>query len=365
MLRMLGALVLVSFAASAQQQKQAPPSKMEEMLPLPLPGPALPALDLSLLKDTSLCISPFLKEMGAAAADKAYLESIQKAFFDVARQSPLLKDAVLLGQSALCDPHDAACFSSVGRTAHCQNVLVGSSAAKGNGYVLSVRIFEVESRKVMPNSEVEQVLETDRQGDVQAWAEGQACRALQVKCAGRLVVDADRKDMNIYVDNRLAPRTGSTPEQIAVEPGVHGIRVTVGQRTSLEKKVPVRRNSSSETIYARQTERGGLPVTLASEMGFGQRPAPSVDVKEGKWTRPVGYTLAGAGLLALGVGLFEGQHSKSLISQAESNYRTNGAYLSADVSNINSAHSAATVANVLLVAGVLLAASGAVLTFAF
>ena len=127
-------------------------------------------------------------------------------------------------------------------------MLVGSSAAKGNGYVLSVRIFEVAKQRVLPNSEVEQVLETDRQADVQAWAEGQACRALQVKCAGRLSVDVDRRDMNIYVDNRLAPRSSKTPEVIAVEPGVHGVRVAVGQRTSLEKKVAVRRGGFRASV---------------------------------------------------------------------------------------------------------------------
>jgi hypothetical protein len=325
----------------------------------------MPALDLTLLKDTSLCIFPFVKESASGTSDKQYLDAIQKTFFDVAKDSPLLKDAVLLGDStARCDARDAACFSNVGRMAHCQNVLVGSSAAKGNGYVLSVRIFEVAKQRVMPNSQVEQVLETDRQSDVQAWAEGQACRALQVKCSGRITVDADRKDMNIYVDNRLAPRSFRNPEVIPVEPGVHGVRVGVGQRTSLEKKIAVRRGGFSETLYARQTEKGGLPMWLASELR-GQKPEASVDVKEGKWTRPVGYTLAAAGLIALGVGIYEGQHSKSLINQAESNFRTNGAYLPSDVSNLNSAHSAATVGNVLLVGGALLVASGALLTFAF
>jgi len=325
----------------------------------------MPALDLSLLKDTSLCIFPFVKESSSGSSDKQYLDAIQKTFFDVAKDSPLLKDAVLLGDStARCDARDAACFSNVGRMARCQNVLVGSSAAKGNGYVLSVRIFEVGKQRVMPNSQVEQVLETDRQSDVQAWAEGQACRALQVKCAGRISVDADRRDMNIYIDNRLAPRSFKNPEVIAVEPGVHGVRVAVGQRTSLEKKIAVRRGGFSETIYARQTEKGGLPMWLSSELR-GQRPDGSVDVKEGKWTRPVGYTLAAAGLIALGVGVYQGQHSKSLINDAESHFRTNGAYLPSDVSNLNSAHSAATLGNVLLISGALLAASGAVLAFAF
>jgi hypothetical protein len=338
--------------------------KPDDVLPLPA-GSELPALDLSLLRDTSLCVFPFVKESGSGSSDKQYLDAIQKTFFDVAKDSPLLKDAVLLGDStARCDLRDAACFSNVGRMARCQNVLVGSSAAKGNGYVLSVRLFEVGKQRVLPNSEVEQVLETDRQADVQAWAEGQACRALQVKCAGRISVDVDRKDMSIYVDNRLAPRSFRNPEVIAMEPGVHGVRVTAGQRTSLEKKVAVRRGGFSETVYARQTEKGGLPLWLASDLR-GARPDPSVDVKEGKWTRPVGYTLAGAGMVALGVGIYQGQHSKSLIDNAESNYRANGAYLPSDVSNLNSARSSATIANVLLISSALLIASGALLTFAF
>lgn len=361
MLRALSVVLLVSAGAMAQQQTQKP----EHMLPLPPPESPLPPLDLSLLKDTSLCVSPFVKETGGNESDRQYLDAIQKTFFDVARLSPLLKDAVLLGHSALCDPHDAACFSRYGKEARCHNVLVGSSAAKGNGFVLSVRIFEVDNKQLMPNSQVDQVLETDRQGDVQAWAEGQACRALQVKCGGRLLVDADRTDMEIYVDGRLVRRAGVAPEQIAIEPGVHGVRVAVGQRTSLEKKVPVRRNSASQTVYARQTARGGLPILLASEMKFGERPAPSADVEQGKWTRPVGYTLAAAAAVALGLGIFEGQHSRSLIDQAQSNYRTNQAYLSGDVAKMNAAHSAATAANALLVASALLAASGATLVFAF
>jgi len=385
MLRGAFAVVLFSFAAAAQQapaqkpfSQAAPPvapapAPVDKALPLPagdqiplaLPGPALPELDLSLLKDTSLCVSPFIKETQGGAADKAYLESVQKTFFDVAKQSPLLKDAVLLGQSALCDPHDARCFSDVGRLAHCQNVLVGSSAAKGNGFVLSVRIFEVGKSRMMPGSEVEQVLETDRQSDVQAWAEGQACRALQVKCVGRIVVDADRKDMNIYIDNRLAPRSFKTPEQIGVEPGVHGVRISIGQRTSLEKKVAVRRNQVSDIIYARQTEKGGLPLVLASELRFGQRPPPSVEFHEGDWKKPAGWTVAGVGLVAAGIGVYEGLHSKSLINSANSNYKAQSGYFQSDVATIDSARSAATTANILFAVGGVLVAAGLVTVFAF
>ena len=385
MLRVGFAVVLFSFAAAAQQaptQKPASqpappvapaPAPVDKTLPLPagdqiplaLPGPALPALDLSLLKDTSLCVSPFIKETQGGAADKAYLESVQKTFFEVAKQSPLLKDAVLLGQSALCDVHDSRCFSDVGRLAHCQNVLVGSSAAKGNGFVLSVRIFEVGKSRVMPGSEVEQVLETDRQSDVQAWAEGQACRVLSLKCVGRIVVDADRKDMNIYIDNRLAPRSFRTPEQIGVEPGVHGVRISIGQRTSLEKKVAVRRNQASDIIYARQTEKGGLPLVLASELRVGQRPGFSAEFHEGGWKKPIGWTIAGAGILAAGIGAYEGLHSKSLMNSANANYASQNAYLRNDVATIDSARNAATTANILFAVGGALVAAGLITVLAF
>ncbi|HYS10637.1 MAG TPA: hypothetical protein VEP66_17995 [Myxococcales bacterium] len=348
-------------APAPQKQTQ----KAEDALPLPASSDQ-PALDLSLLKDTSLCIFPFVKETGGNVADKQYLDAIQKTFFDVAKESPLLKDAVLLGDATTrCDMRDAACFSNVGRMARCQNVLVGSSAAKGNGYVLSVRVYEVGKNRVLPGSEVEQVLETDRQADVQAWAEGQACRGLQVKCAGRITVDVDRRDMNVYIDNRLAPRSYKTPEVFTVEPGVHGVRVAVGQRTSLEKKVAVRRGWFSETVYARQTEKGGLPLWLASDL-HGTKPNPSVDVKEGSWTKPVGYSIAAAGLVAAGIAVYEGTHAKSLINSSNDRYVSQGnRYTQADLATIDSANNAAKTANILYVVSGVLVAAGLVTAFAF
>ena len=370
----LAAAILISFGAPAQQRQPAPPppalaplSPTNADVLLPLPSVSQPALDLGVfLKDTSLCVFPFLKESARGSSDKAYLDSIQKTFFEVAKESPLLKDAILLGDSKCGDVHDAACFSSVGKLAHCQNVMVGSSAAKGNGYVLSVRMFEVGKTRLMPGSEVEQVLETDRQSDVQAWAEGQACRALQVKCVGRLTVDADRKDMNIYVDNRLAPKSGKMPEQIGVEPGVHGVRVAIGQRTSLEKKVAVRRNQFSDVIYARQTDKGGLPLTLASELRGAPKPGPSVDYSDGSWTKPVGFTVAGAGVVAAIIGGYELSHGRSQVTSADTAAGARGGvYTTSELSTLSSAHSAQrTGAALLIVSGVLIAA-GATLAFAF
>jgi hypothetical protein len=321
-----------------------------------------PAVQSQELNAGELCIAQFIS---TSQADKAYLESVQKTFFELAKQSPLFKDAVLLGQPARCDPYDARCFSDVGRLARCPNVLVGSSSAEGNGFLLSFRIFEVGKSRVVPGSEAEQVLETDRQADVEAWAERQACRALQVKCVGKIVVDADRRDMNIYVDERLAPRSFKTPEQIVVEPGVHGVRISIGPRTSLEKKVAVRSNQVSDIVYARQTEKGGLPLVLASELRAGQRPGFSVEFDEGGWKKPVGWTVAGAGILAAGIGAYEGLHSKSLINSADAKYASQKAYLKNDVATINSARNAATTANILFAVGGALVAAGLITVLAF
>src|SRR5260370_21313751 len=167
-----------------------------------------PAVQSQELNAGELCIAQFIS---TSQADKAYRECVQKAFFEVAKQWPLFKDAVLLDRPALCNPYDVRCFSDVGRLAHCQNVLVGSSSAVGNGFLVSFRIFEVGKARVMPGSEAEQLLVTDRQADAQAWAERQACRALQAKCVGKIVVDPTRRAINIYSTHRPPPPRSQTP----------------------------------------------------------------------------------------------------------------------------------------------------------
>src|SRR3954466_14079540 len=117
-MRFLFVLALLASAAAPAAQK------LDEVLPMP-PALSAPTLDSELLKDTSLCVFPFVKET-TGGSDKKYLESIQRAFFDVAKDSPLLKDTVLLGEdTSRCEPHDAGCFSAVGKRAGCENVLVG------------------------------------------------------------------------------------------------------------------------------------------------------------------------------------------------------------------------------------------------
>jgi hypothetical protein len=142
-------------------------------------------------------------------AGQAYLDDPGKTFFDVAKDSPLLRGRRAAGRydhkvrSAGRGPASPA---SAGW--RCQNVLVGSSAAKGNGYVLARLRGGQEPDPA--RSEVEQVLETDRQAGRAGLGEGGLAAAFK-SGARPDPVRTWTADMNIYVDNRLAPRSFKTP----------------------------------------------------------------------------------------------------------------------------------------------------------
>ena len=95
--------------------------------------------------------------------------------------------------------------------------------------------------------------------------------------------------------------------------------------------------------------------------------APSVRPKPGvRWTRPVGIAVAAAGAVALGVASYEGLHSKSFVNDANASFNANqGAYRPQDLATIDSAKSASSLANVLFIAGGVLAATGLTMIFAF
>jgi hypothetical protein len=93
---------------------------------------------------------------------------------------------------------------------------------------------------------------------------------------------------------------------------------------------------------------------------------PTSELKQTKWTKAVGWSALGAGVLVGAIGVYQGLHSNSMVNQAQRNYSANGGtYLPSDVSTLQSAHTAATLGNVLTIGGALLVVSGAVLTFAF
>jgi len=116
-------------------------------------GPELPALDLCLLKDTSLCIFPLVKESSLGRCRQAVSGSHQKTFFDVARTRRCSRRCCS-DSTSKCEARDAACFSSVGKMARCQKRAGRFLGREGKRVRPSVRIFEVGKHRVLPGSEV-------------------------------------------------------------------------------------------------------------------------------------------------------------------------------------------------------------------
>ena len=335
-------------------------------------------LDLKILKDVSLCIFPFIKEDklnesgqlgGAAAKAGKNLENIQRIFSDVAKSSTVLKDAIVLGKDApTCGIEDTACIANIGKFTGCAAVLAGRSTREDNGFTLRARMVNAKTGKLM--GRVNQVMATDDDNQVAAWAEGQACRALKVDCKATVTLDADRPDMRVLLDNKplerkTSPTAISPPETLTLAPGVYKIRVMIGQRNSREEVLAVRRGAT-ETVYARQLADGGIPLMVASAMQKGVVPPKSVDVVGGKWTKPVGYVLAGLGVVAAG---FAGQqylHSKSLVTDANNAYTANGgAYFPADTEKLSSAKSSLNTSNIAGIAAAVLVVGGLTMAFVF
>ncbi len=335
--------------------------------------PAFEDVDAKLLKDVSLCIFPFIKEdkVADAAGVKSSgqnLERIQKIFSDVAHSAPLLKDTITLGKDApICGIEDVTCIAALGGFTGCQAVIAGRATREDNGFTLRARMVDAKKGKLI--AKVNQVVATADESEMAAWAEGQACRALKVNCSAVEQLDADRADMKVLVDNKPIDRkpgiVPGKPEQLSLMPGVYKIRATIGQRTSRELTLAVRRNQP-DTIYVRQTADGGIPVMLKSELKPGDIPAPSIEFRNGmKPTRVVGLVSAGLGVIAGAVAIQQFSHSQSLANQAANDYANNGYYKPSDVTSISSARTAHTTSIALSAVGAGLVVLGGVLYFAF
>ena len=338
--------------------------------------PGFDDLDLKIADDVALCIFPFIKEdklnEGGPAGGKAAkaapknLEAIQKIFYDVAKSSPLLKDATLLGKDApACAIEDTACIAKIGNINGCQAVLAGRSTREDNGFTLRARMVNAKAGKLM--GKVNQVMATDDDTQVAAWAEGQACRALKVDCKATVTLDADRPDMKVMLDNRPLDRKPAAigPEVLTLSPGVYKIRVMIGQRNSREEVLALRRGGK-ETVHVRQLADGGIPLSLASAMQKGAVPAKSVEVAGGKWTKPVGIVVAGLGVVAAGFGAQQYFHAKGLTDDTNKAFAANGGYLKpADLPNVSSAKTANSNSKIAYAVGAGLVVVGALFVFVF
>jgi hypothetical protein len=385
--RLLAALVVVSMAsmpAVAQSRKKAkpkPPQQQLEPPPTTAPAPAAPTAQPAPPLPSTQPALPAAKPKGEGTTLGLYrlvrrgetdplLKTVDDAFRQVADASKRYRSVVALPEPAEkqgCGLN-VPCLASLGGLQGVDEVFAGDLTKTENGLILRVKLVDTRSEKVLGDKD--QVIASQTASEVQVWAESLGCKLLMgQECIGEVLVDADLPEIKILVDGEPIPRTSSRPERLRLPVGVHRVRIAVDRRTSLERPLLVSRQPSpGVTLYAREHEEA-LVLTSPAEAprGVDGKPsvAPSVRPTPTRWTKSVGVTMAAVGVVALGIASYEGLHSKSLANDANSRYAANGAYTQQDLSTISSAHSAATAANVLFLAGGVLAASGLVLAFAF
>ena len=311
------------------------------------------------------------------------IEQVLRSIADVA---PNVKSVTYMAQPPkACDLEDDSCFALLGAFQQLDLIVLGSLTKADNGLALRVRLIDVASGKRL--TQAQQIVASTDKTEIKSWAESLGCKLMiPGGCKGSAIVDLDLPEMQLIVDNtplkRAAAPAAQTPaspivsslEKIELPVGPHRIRVTVGQRTSLERTLSILREPTpGVALYAREFEQGGLSLFAASDLPTGKdgRPVVMKSVRPiagegGKWTRPVGYVVAGLGVAAAGFGGYEYVHGKSLSDQANSRYVANqGAYHQGDLSTVQSAHSAKTLETVGLVAGGILVVAGLALAFAF
>ena len=390
MRRAIGLIAAFCFSSAAlaadkksPSKPSSPPPDVNAALPLPpLPGAieplALP-LELPELKGSKLCVFKFvqrdatLKKSGllpTTLAPETALANIEQSFLNVARLSPLLRDATLLPTESKCAVDDDSCLALLGSFSACENVLAGSATKVDNGYATSIRFVNVKKGQTVANASPDQVIQTKDPQQVAAWVEKQACKALQVNCMGEARVDLDLPTMQLFIDDKPFARTIAQPETLKLPVGPHTLVAAIGPRRSREVVLPIRLAKPKEvSFYVRQNARGEIDLRGRGEV-LDMAGHPMVQESAhyeaaSHWQRPTGLAIAGVGALVAGVGVYQGLHSKSLVNQASSNYRANGTYLPSDISTLDSAHSAASLGNVLTIAGAVAVAAGLVLSFAF
>jgi hypothetical protein len=330
--------------------------------------------DPGFLKGGTLCVAPFSedgrRDVDAKASGKRdqTIAGLQKLVFDVAKSSPLLKDSLGVGQDAQsCGIEDAACFATLGPPGKCTAVLAGRVTREDNGFTLRTRLVDARSGKLL--AKASQVIGSGDETPLGAWAEGQACRGLKIACEGKVLLDADRAEMRILIDDQPIARTpawvSGAPETLMMKPGIYRVRATFGQRQSSEVVLAVRRNQA-ETIYVRQTADGVVRALVKSELNPNEVPGPSKDLKAG--TKPlttIGIVAASLGVVAEGVAIQQYAHSQSLASGAADSYAANGYYKQADIAAVGSAKSAHANSTVLGALGAALIVAGAICVLAF
>ncbi|MFL5398853.1 MAG: hypothetical protein ACJ79P_13225 [Myxococcales bacterium] len=263
----------------------------------------------------------------------------------------------------------APCLAALGGAQNVDEVFAGELKPYKNGLTLKVVLVDTHTDKVLGSDD--QVIESQTDQEVRARAESLACRLLAGgDCMGEALVDVDLPEMKIVVNDSPIERDGHNPARLRLPVGAHSVRVTVGDRTSVQKPLLVTRApATAPVLYAREREES-IVLSSARDLpvGIDGHPtvAPSMRPRPpGKWTKTAGLAAVALGVVAGSVGVYEGLHGRSLINTANSSYDQRGAYLPGDLDSIHSGKNAATTGNVLLLAGGVLAAAGLTLYFAF
>jgi hypothetical protein len=358
-------------------EKTPPPAlALPPVAPPPLPMPAAPLPEPPKQADNKkgYQLGVYKLEHPGQPDDVAF-DEIEKVLRSIAEASPSVRSSIFMPRPPKgCELEDDACFAALGSFQQLDRVLLGSLTKAENGMAIRIRLIDVAAGKRV--GQAEQLVASTDKVEIRAWAESLACKLLVPNgCAGTMTVDADLPEMQILVDQKPIARSARRPEQITLPVGVHKVRVMVGERTSLEKPVPVlRENWTAVGLYARQSEDGGLRLLAATEATKGSDGKPRVLASQqtklapsgGSWIKPTGITMAAVGLVAGGLGVWQGLHGKSLNNTLNAHYAAQGnAYSQADFADMDSAKSATRNGNALLIAGLGLIAAGAVLTFAF
>src|SRR5712671_3456897 len=333
------AVALLAFDAPAAEKKKpaAPPE-----IPLPpveLPLPIVPEQKPAPPAKAPEALTPLARpvRIGVGVAgdlDPLAAGRLAASLRAIAALAPLARETVALAAER-CEAD--ACLATLGAAQQVDQVLF----ARVSGGALAVRVLDLSGAK--PPGDARMPAPADA-------AEAVACKLLvPAGCTGEVQIDAAGTE--IQIDGKPgSPR-------VTLPVGVHALVVRSGDSV-VRRWLPI--VHEKPVALALRRSEGQLALLTPDEVA--QRAVAAAEVPAApprRWTRTAGYVAAGVGIVAAGVAVAEGIHSRSMLDQAESGYRANGnVYRPGDLGNLESGNSAARTANILFAAGGVLLASG-------
>jgi hypothetical protein len=348
----VAALALLAFDARGAEKKKpaAPPEVPLPPVELPLPTvpeqkPAPPAKAPDALPPLA---RPVRVGVGVAGdLDPLAAGRLAASLRSIAGLAPLARETVALAAER-CEAD--ACLATLGAAQQVDQVLF----ARVSGGTLAVRVLDLSGAKAPGDARLPAPADA---AELRAAAEALACKLLvPAGCTGEAQIDA------VGAEIQIDGKPGSP--RVTLPVGVHALAVRSGDAL-VRRSLPIVHEKPVALVLRRS--EGQLALLTPDEVA--QRAVVAAEAPAApprRWTRTAGYVAAGLGVVAAGVAVAEGIHSRSMLDQAESGYRANGnVYRPGDLGNLEAGNSAARTANILFAAGGVLLASGLVLAFAF